>query len=536
MADDRGNAAVPLAPEFRSPWDTNVFHEIHRLEVDGPGPSRLGRTLELGADKIRLGQRFSLEPDELAAEPRAATFVQAASLLSSPAPPIVIHRPLPRPPTGAEIMVGEDAGMPRPPRLYDPAFGLLGLWGPMPSAWTIQLERSLGGRARSAEMAALPRSEEGAFARFLDIFHHRLMLARYRAWADARPTTCLDPEGRDPFSLALSAWSGEVPGPPTAGERATGIRDEARARGPASAAALAAIVAERLDAPVDVEELVGEWLTIEPEDRLVLSGDPLTGVIGGGAMLGGRRWERQSRFRLHIGPVDARTLKDLLVVEGPVATTLARLVQRQVGPALRWDAWVRGPGVAAARAGGMGMAQLGRTAIFDGGADAAGLEEWEDRIVDVQGGAVRVPGKNERFLHWAPSARLRDIKEAVEETLDLVFVGAAPTLAAADPDDWPAACSLERALCAATWAALIGARDLATLAADARTEALRWFLDLDHVSDPIPLEGLKRRLATTSRKTTIHWYVRMVLASLRALDVVREPTSALLRRLTGIPD
>jgi type VI secretion system protein ImpH len=534
MADDRGNPTAPLAPEFLSPWATNVFHEIHRLELDGPAPGMLGRSLQLRAGEVRLGQRFSLEPAELHADPRAATFVQAASLLTSPAPPIVVHHPRSGS-TGGEA--GGDRETPVSPRLFDSAFGLLGLWGPMPAAWTLQLERSLGGRARSAEMAALPSDEEGGFSRFLDIFHHRLMLARYRAWADARPTTCLDREGRDPFSQLLSAWSGEIPGPATAGERAAGSRQEARTFGPPSAAGLAALVAERLDAPVRVEEFVGEWLTIEPEEQLVLGADRPTGILGGGAMLGERSWERQSRFRLHVGPVDARTFAELIQPESALAASIRAVVSRQVGPALRWDVWVRGPASPAARVQSMGGTQLGRTAFFAADAAPVGLDDWEDRIVDIQGGVVRSPGEGERFNYWTPSARLRDIKTVVDDALEYVFgrstVGAE---AAADAGEGHPGCSLERALAAASWAAIIGARSLHALAEGQHEDALRWFLDLDHVADPVPLAGLARRLETTSRGAAVRRYVRVVLTSLRRLGAVQQQEGAELRRLAGIPE
>ncbi|MBX4144998.1 type VI secretion system baseplate subunit TssG, partial [Ralstonia pickettii] len=67
-----------------------------------------------------------------------------------------------------------------PPRIAIHGFGLFGPNGPLPTHLT----------EYAHERAA--QHDDPTFAAFADLFHHRLILLFYRAWADAQPTVTLD--------------------------------------------------------------------------------------------------------------------------------------------------------------------------------------------------------------------------------------------------------------------------------------------------------------------------------------------------------
>ena len=75
-----------------------------------------------------------------------------------------------------------------PPRMEVFFFGLFGPHGPLP----LHLTEYARNRLRQAG--------DPTFARFADIFHHRLLSLFYRAWANAQPTVNLDRPESDRFA------------------------------------------------------------------------------------------------------------------------------------------------------------------------------------------------------------------------------------------------------------------------------------------------------------------------------------------------
>ena len=53
--------------------------------------------------------------------------------------------------------------------------------------------------------------------------------------------------------------------------------------------------------PVQIEEFVGHWLSLSAGERTFLSSEGAT--LGSGAVLGGRVWDRQHKFRIRLGPL-----------------------------------------------------------------------------------------------------------------------------------------------------------------------------------------------------------------------------------------
>jgi type VI secretion system protein ImpH len=498
------------------------MHEARLLEAQGPGPSRLGRDLALDREAARFGQRLTIDPDQLVARAEAEkpavvaatrTMVEA-TLLRSPLPVVSVQ------PAWVDAR-----GARRPARLFDGSFGLMGLHGPMPFIWTAMAEQNLlwplSGAAvddeAESEVDRRPREGEGAaFFRFLDVIHHRLFLARYRAWADARPAASHDPAGRDPFSRTLAALAGDAgAGEPPGVEPRLGVAGP-HVHGTRSGRDLARMLQRWLGAPVHCEELVGEWLELaRDDDRWVLG---KTKHAFDGLMLGARSWERQSRFRLYVGPVDDRLFDALLPPRegqagrgGELFDPLVERVREFVGPALSWDLYLRRHVPDQASRGGA-LFVLGRDALRS---EAPAPDSWDDLVVDVEGRAARLPALGDDFAPWTPPRRLRAAKAAVDAAL--VAVSGEDARGA-----WQPAPALERALRASVLAALWGKDDPGRLAGERRQRLVRWFVALDHLPDAIPFDTFSPSLAAARGTPVVRGFARQ-LAILTKKTIVASP-------------
>ncbi len=88
--------------------------------------------------------------------------------------------------------------------------------------------------------------------------------------------------------------------------------------------------------PVAVECFVGAWLLLERGDHTRLGGGGAAATLGGGALLGGRVWSRQDKFRLVFGPLTLPEYERLLP-GGESFRTLVPIVRNHAGDVLAWD-------------------------------------------------------------------------------------------------------------------------------------------------------------------------------------------------------
>lgn len=288
---ERERAAL-FAALAAAPWDHGFLHTLRRLDCLQPERPRIGATARPKDDPVRLGQRPSLRfaPAELAA------FETPARV---PAPRLLVYFQ-----------------------------GLLGPNGPLPLHLTEY--------ARERERQAA----DPTFARFLDIFNHRMLALLYRAWAQAQPAVSFDRPAQDRFGDYLASLSGNaLPAlqgrdamPDLARRHYTGHLS-CQTRHPDG---LGAILRHLMGLPVRIQEFVGHWLCLPPDCRLRLGESPHTGTLGGTATLGARVRDHQSKFRIRMGPLRLDDYLSLL----PGKPALARVratVRNYVGDALDWD-------------------------------------------------------------------------------------------------------------------------------------------------------------------------------------------------------
>ena len=207
-------------------------------------------------------------------------------------------------------------------------FGLTGANGPLP----LHLTEYARDRLRNAN--------DPTFARFLDIFHHRLLSLFYRARAVGEPTTNLDRQDDDRFSRYVGTLAGI--GAPSLRERDS-VPDFAKlhfagllASHTRPASGLASILRAFFGVPASVQQFVGHWLPLPPEVRTRLGVRDGSSALGLGAVLGAKVWDTQGKFRIVLGPLDYPQYCALL----PGGDSISRLVdwvRNYVGDALEWD-------------------------------------------------------------------------------------------------------------------------------------------------------------------------------------------------------
>ena len=280
-----------------APWAHDFFAVIRRIEALQPSAPRWGSAARPGQEAIRLSQ-----VPELDFAPAAlAEFDRRRSV----------------------------------PRLGVRFFGLLGPQGPMPLHLTEYVRERLRNHA------------DPTLARFLDVFHHRLLSLFYRAWAQAQPTVHHDRPTEDRYA----AWLGATAGVADVGESHDAVPTSAklfqagligqRSRHPE---ALCQVLRQHFGVPAQVQEHVGHWLHMASADRSRLgfarnrserSWRPV-GQLGLDVNAGSKAWDRQFKFRVVLGPL---TLSQYLsfLPDGSAWPVLRDWVRLLAGADLCWD-------------------------------------------------------------------------------------------------------------------------------------------------------------------------------------------------------
>lgn len=199
-----------------------------------------------------------------------------------------------------------------PPRLQVRLFGLLGPNGPLP----LHLTEYARERLRHANDATL--------SRFLDIFHHRFLAMFYRAWAQAQPHVSRDRPGEDHFAAEAAALLGMRLGSfhhrDTIPDVAKLFHAGALVRHVRNAEGLAVILQDFFTVPVQVEEFVAHWMVLGRNEQTALARSGA--LLGAGAVIGRRVWDRQHKIRVQLGPLTLAEYESFL----PGGTMLPKLV------------------------------------------------------------------------------------------------------------------------------------------------------------------------------------------------------------------
>jgi type VI secretion system protein ImpH len=148
---------------------------------------------------------------------------------------------------------------------------------------------------------------DNTLADFIDLFHHRAFTHFYRAWAQSQSAAGLDRTAEETFTPYIARLAGDEPSevqgsalPPHARWASSAHRVRA-ARNPDG---LVSMLSRFFGVQVALREYMLQWMPIERQDQCILGQPRPSSVLGEGAMLGEVLPDRQSRFRLVIGPLD----------------------------------------------------------------------------------------------------------------------------------------------------------------------------------------------------------------------------------------
>jgi type VI secretion system protein ImpH len=177
-------------------------------------------------------------------------------------------------------------------------------------------------------------------ARFADIFHHRMMLLFYRAWANSMPTVSRDRPEDDQFGKYTGTLAGRA-------MRSLQNRDEfpdaaklyftghfaAQTR---HAQGLSSMIGEFFGMPAVIEEFIGNWLDLPEEHCWMLARREPACLLGVATTLGRHAWSCQQKFRVVLGPLTRPQFQRMLP-GGSSLPKLRALVRNYIGDELRWD-------------------------------------------------------------------------------------------------------------------------------------------------------------------------------------------------------
>ncbi|TWT97772.1 hypothetical protein Pla108_19240 [Botrimarina colliarenosi] len=278
----------------------------------------------------------------------------------------------------SEIESIEPAAPGRPAEMVVGFMGLTGPSGVLPRHYTeqlVQMERRLRGAARRTLHA------------WYDLFSNRYIGQLFRAKAGRRidrgvATGESSDAEPDRFTTALQSLGGT--GMPALGGRLL-VRDAsdewlldripdaalarhagvlARRQRPASQ--IAATLSDYFQAPVRIESFRGQWLKLEPADQTRLGGAGQANQLGVDAVLGSQVWDRQSRVRVVVGPLDRHRFEQFLPDPTPGKQRrrfqlLCQLTRLLLGPELDYDVQLilKRPEVPRLQATTSGPARLG---------------------------------------------------------------------------------------------------------------------------------------------------------------------------------
>jgi len=276
---------------------------------------------------------------------------------------------------GSALTDVRDGDATAPARVRMSYFGAFGPHGPFPT----HLTQYIDDRRR--------RGDE-TWVGFLDTFHHRLIGLFYRAWANAQPTINRDRPETDRFAHYLGALighsTGTKPRPPTELDELA-LCAATHFVGPTRhAEGLRKTLQLCFGVPVAIEEFVGQWLDIPPGYCWVLPPslpdlDGALGVLGESTRVGTQVYDRQSKFRLIVGPVALEEHRRFLP-GGDLLGQLIELVRRHAGDEVRWDMRLilREADRRATILGSLGL--LGQTANL--GQSDGGVATFQDLMID----------------------------------------------------------------------------------------------------------------------------------------------------------
>lgn len=274
----------------KNPFATDLFALMRRIEACIPNQSKMGRASKCSQEPLQLGQ----EPSSLFASSSIAKLYR-------------YHNG-------------------RKPKLAIHSFGLFGPNGAMPLVFTEYVKERMA------------HHNDSTLSDFADIFHNRLIMLFYRAWADAQSCASLD--RKEEIFTKYIAWLSA--NGLNSDNQIDSIPDHARwhntghlLRNIRNAEGLKNILTKFFNVPVKIEEFVSHWLRLPDEEQTCL-GKIKSTRLGYDAVLGQKVLDKQHHFRIHLGPMTQLEYDQFLPLQYKYQQLLDWM-RTYIGVELTWD-------------------------------------------------------------------------------------------------------------------------------------------------------------------------------------------------------
>jgi len=209
--------------------------------------------------------------------------------------------------------------------------GMTGPHGVLPVAYTeLAVEREAFG--------------DRSFSEFLDVFNHRLIELFYAAWKKHHFVVGYQQAQRKESADDFTAYLFDLIGMGTEGLCGRmPVLDAALlhyagllAQRPRAAEALRLLLQHYFEVPVRIEQFVGKWHALEPDEACSLGSGETSSQLGGGAVAGDAVWTLESLVRIVLGPLTFEQFRGFLPdAEGFEQAT--GLVRWFLGSALQFE-------------------------------------------------------------------------------------------------------------------------------------------------------------------------------------------------------
>ncbi|MBI6550359.1 type VI secretion system baseplate subunit TssG [Xenorhabdus sp. VLS] len=282
----------------QTPWQFDLFQTLRRIDAQYGEYYRLGTAPLPRYDPLRLGQKASM-----AFAP--STISEAQKRENSTLYEIIIY-----------------------------SFGLFGPNGPLP----LHLTEYVYSRKYNYHDTTLDA--------FANLFHHRLILLFYRAWANAQPTSSLDRPDNQQFCHYLACLIGmglpaqqnieSISNHASIGNHARYALAGHLFRQGHSAKGLEKILFFYFKVPVKVIQNIPQWLKTETQDQARLKAGRYMPRLGKSAFLGIAVYDIQHKFRIELGPL-TRAEYVMFLPGQPKLQQLRDWVYQYLGIEYAWD-------------------------------------------------------------------------------------------------------------------------------------------------------------------------------------------------------
>lgn len=198
----------------------------------------------------------------------------------------------------------------------------------MPSAANPQARMKVNFMGLCAPTGAMPipyteliieraQKKDNGFRDFLEVFNHRIISLFYRAWEKYRFYVSYERGEADRMTPILRSLVGLG----TKGlEDRQQVADESLlfyagilGQRPRSATALKQVLSDFFGLPVEVEQFVGKWISLDQRDQTEFKdAERITEQLGRGAVVGDEVWDTQSTIRIKLGPLSREQYLDFL--------------------------------------------------------------------------------------------------------------------------------------------------------------------------------------------------------------------------------